>query len=86
MSLLCVGPCKRAVRTRRSLASDFPGTLLIESRGMCFNCSKERRKAYPDLVRPYNAPPKASVKFLIAWRAQFEQSRRNRGIPVDGLR
>lgn len=88
--------CHRPMRPRCTPRENYPGTVLLEAKGMCAGCYVAHRKAAR--ARAADAPPSPvawdpalapmldgeRVFYLLMERARFEASRRRRHVPEGG--
>lgn len=89
--------CQRPMRPRCTPRENYPGTVLLEAKGMCAGCYVAHRKAAraqaadvppsPVAWAPALAPvlDGERVFYLLMERARFEASRRRRRVPEAGL-
>lgn len=89
--------CHRPMRPRCTPRENYPGTVLLECKGMCAGCYQSHRKearaqaagTQPQPVAWAPAPAPVldgeRVFYLLMERARFEASRRRRHVPEAGL-
>lgn len=90
----CCTECKRPMRPRRTPLENYPGTVLLECKGMCASCYRAHRAEEsagpkkPPALNLATTPvlDSARVVYLSMERAKFEMSRRNRHIPETGAK
>lgn len=77
----CMGICRKPMRHRTSVASEFPGTVRHLGSGMCDSCKRisggKPRKTSPE-------EDAARVRAAMAVQAQIRARRQARGITPDG--
>ena len=87
----CIG-CDRPMRTKSMDKEKFPGTRVHAARGKCGSCYElDRTKRDGD--RPHRGPntttrgmgARPTVESLLAERDRFNEARRKRGVPKEGL-